>query len=1581
MSASCCIDRKKPGICGAERASFVTHLGASRLASVACGLMFVLLANLSPTLHAQPDPQDAEAAAPADDLQRLPSDRKIAQQLQELSRLARGGNLTRIRDTLQLLRAAEPTLMVPDRGKAFRPLHRDLVERIQSFSPQLQAELLKDPGATPQSLQLAFNQSGPVGLLVFLHRFSGTTESLKAHLLLAAIHRDRGHRQGTLYWLAPVLHASAPPELRKIAVAWSEELKADLSGPNAESEDATLSPDGSDIDDELDRLRPPAPQTEIVEVPGAEANPSSAGNVADVDKGTSGSTQGDALPTAPGLFRKVMPTTPAWQQTLYLSSAQRRSSQDLVRLLATVADQRAIAWTVSEPIVEETAIYVRSSGGLLAYDRPSGKVLWTRLLDPPSEVRRMTGSRLGLPDGGDRSPMEIEQLQISRDVLDLHRDEVATRMTTDASRLFVISDTGESVGGLDAGEPFRMFQGRIDRASHSLRELVAIDKTTGRRLWSAGGVPMEESFGNELSQAWFAGPPTVSGSALYGVVEKDDAQWLVCLRSETGEVLWKQMLAFPETNVYQDSSRQLIASRPVVADGLIWTNTNDGWLFGFDELTRSTIWSRFMTRQPVDLARIRNIRRAIQQLQPPKPFRDSWRPVTMSLLADSLLLTGPESHQLLLLNPVTGSVRRRTSQDGATVIVYTDEESIVTAGPARIERLQLNDFKATWSTQLTNDNVVPSGPGALVGEHLMIPLTDGSIQAIRYSDGQLTDNLPGNRPAYSAGGLVGIDGDVVSYGVDHVSLYSQSGSAGPQEHEPIDQARFLIETGKFEEAASVLVDFAPTSEQFDTVQRLLFRTAAALALKDDDQRDAHLDAAARYATSTQDKAIVEFLFLETHPEITGDRILELLRMSPSVLNTELPDFEELKSQLLNPVVDVQTQSPMSGEGLRSSSSTRPLRHRFLQRLEEKLADPSASEAWISVLHQVSDNDLLSLNQPEGMLQEELLNRAESAIGAGRFNEATLHLMLQAHASAVKVRRTESADSSVPSGFEHSESRLTDLVERYEKGLVAESTRKDALLKPHPAALDLLAVLRSESLPASGARSESVSPQQEIARQWSTWKDQTYTLFPVTPVAPSAMMQTNERTLHPRSNGDQFLNGWRWSTIREPSVLAVRSMLHPELPLCTIDGGMFDALSIGNNGSVVRFGSVILVQNSMGLSAVSVIDQRVLWSRAIPNQPENILWNMMSELHLFNSFYNRQSAWEMIFGRELRICGGNERWICVQSPSGLEMIDLLTGQNLWSHRLASRDQCAFATESRVFATVSTIDIVRQLEGDRAEVCLNRIDGALQTTVLSYTQLGQTILATGDELVIWKDPDTRNTSHSLSWVDSESGEERRSVTLTNMLKCHFMDIRTLVSIRTDDSFEVVDLLTAQSQVVPLKDASELSEEAKEAADVGVTEKYMVVADAANYYVFPFPDRQAFQMQIMLGSNGDLNLYPIHEQLRAIDRANGKLRWVWKSEDNTAAWLDPTSDPVLLLVTNSNRKNKANGPPAIAIPGLILPTDRRTTITGLSRMSGTKLFDYQVSSRFPMPSLSFKITPEHYLDLQAFGNRVRFIPEANP
>ena len=1543
MLLNLCDDKWRRGLIRKGRNFGVGLKGVASLAVLYCLVVTALVCSAR-SVSAQPNLAGRDAPEPADDLQRLPTDRKIAQQLQELTRLARGGDVGKIRDTLQLLQAADPSLMVAAGSTTIRPLHRDLIERIQGFPAELQTTLLKHPGATPQALQIAWEDGGPSALVTFLHRHSGSTESFRAHLFLAAIHRDRGHRQATLYWLLPVLHSDAPSDLQKIAIAMRDELNTGTALRSIKRQetdsDVGLSPnteDGSE-DASTDPLNP--------DVPAAAA--------------------ADLL------------HAPAWQRTLHLNSAQRHASQVLVRILAEEGDQQAIAWTAGEPSVDSQAIYVRSSGGLLAFERKTGKVLWTRLLDRQQDLYRQTEPRLRFQEGIDGPPLNASQLQNSREVLELHRDEVTAGMTADASRLFVLCDTGESAGtSRDVNQPFGMLQRSGDMISRSLRELVAIEKATGRRLWSAGGAPLEARFGNELSQGWFAGPPTVSGGMLFGLIERDDAHWLVCLRSETGEVVWKLILAYPETNIWQDPNRQLAASRPLVADGMIWTGTNDGLLIAIDSLTQSVVWTRRMHQNPKEtgMPQLRNLRNAGLQGQA-RPFRETWRPESMLLLSDSLLIQGVDSHQFVMIDPLTGSVQRRISPETATVILAVDDEFVVVAGPKKIQRLRLDNLKVDWDTALVASNVTPTGPGTRLDKHLLIPLSDGSIQIVRYSDGQLTDNIPALRPAFSAGGLKSIDDDVVSYGPDHVSLFSHSPTAPTLQPEAIEQARFLIETGQFADAEKVLAESTPTLEEKESVQRLLFRIATARTLNDPTHRDDHLMNAARYAATSHDSAIVQFLTLETQPEITVDVVVEFLKAAPAVLNAELPDRALLKKQILSPVADDPIgQRILSAEP--NYTTTRPMRDVLLQVFEQHLADPdvSKSTAWLSALKQLSNEDLLSITSDTAALalQDELLGRAEEAIQAGRLTESTWHLLLEARHCENQIRSAQSGSAALQQESGVFNARLTSLVDRFRNQVAVEAARADLPLRPHPAALNLLDVVRAEMLPTVTAE-KLPTPHDALAQQWSAWKDQTYSVVPVNPVSAATVPQPNETMLTPRYREDRFLSAWRWSTFREPSLLAVRSLMRPDEPLCTIDGGMFDALSIGGNGSVMRCGSVVLVQNSMGLSAISLIDQRVLWNRRIPNQTPSGMWQFMAEMHLFKGFLNSSIAWQQVFGRDLRICGGNDRWICVQSPSRVEMIDVLTGQNLWSLHTEPGSLYVFATESCVF--LSHLPSGSPGDNRKTVTCLNRIDGTNRESAISFSRLWQTILATGDELVICEPSQIGAGTAALEWVNSVTGEARHSLALTDMINCQFMDARTLVSVTGKGTFEIIDLLTAEKQVMHFSaDANDDAEEEKGTTPGHLT-KAMVMADATNYYVLPFPDQQAVQM--MLGSAGDLQLYPIKKELRAIDRATGKLRWVWDAEESTAAWFEPTVDPILLLVSFSARVNKANALRPLAIPGLVFPNDRRMTITGLSRISGTKLFDYAVSSRFPVPDLKFKITPQQHLDLQAFGNRVRFVPE---
>jgi hypothetical protein len=283
----------------------------------------------------------------------------------------------------------------------------------------------------------------------------------------------------------------------------------------------------------------------------------------------------------------------------------------------------------------------------------------------------------------DRLDNDLERLQNSREIISLHRDAIPAFITSDDTRLFAISDSGEPGASMpEFNQPFGgMLSRRSDLASRPPQELIAIDKETGRRLWSVGGAPLEERFGNELSRAWFAGAPTVSGGLLFGVVEHDDAHWLVCLRSETGEVVWKLILAYPEVNIFQDPARQLASSRPLVADGLIWATTTDGWLMAIDALTHSVLWSRSMVSKSPDTTSRLMFRRGMIAAQQLDSIRDTWRPGGMQLLPDALLVAGEDNHQLRMINPLTGGNKLSVTPDGATVVLAADDESIVVAGP------------------------------------------------------------------------------------------------------------------------------------------------------------------------------------------------------------------------------------------------------------------------------------------------------------------------------------------------------------------------------------------------------------------------------------------------------------------------------------------------------------------------------------------------------------------------------------------------------------------------------------------------------------------------------------------------------------------------------------------------------------------------------------------------------------------------------------------------------------------------------------------------------------------------------------
>ena len=92
--------------------------------------------------------------------------------------------------------------------------------------------------------------------------------------------------------------------------------------------------------------------------------------------------------------------------------------------------------------------------------------------------------------------------------------------------------------------------------------LVALDRFSGRRVWTAGVGQVEPALNPGLANVWFMGAPAIHQSCLHCLVEQNGELRCVTLHNSTGEVAASTLLAFPERPVEQDVVRRHLGLRP-----------------------------------------------------------------------------------------------------------------------------------------------------------------------------------------------------------------------------------------------------------------------------------------------------------------------------------------------------------------------------------------------------------------------------------------------------------------------------------------------------------------------------------------------------------------------------------------------------------------------------------------------------------------------------------------------------------------------------------------------------------------------------------------------------------------------------------------------------------------------------------------------------------------------------------------------------------------------------------------------------------------------------------------------------------
>lgn len=1500
-------------------------------------LASVLLAAFSVAVHLPPRSLSARADEPpadsevTDDFQRLPTDRAMLRELDRLREAIESPDPGTFRSSLRVLRAADPGLMTQSTS-GFQPLHRTLTLMLGELPPELAAARDSDDLSARAELQRTLLDPDPVELLNLLQRCNGTPTARNILLLLARIHEDRGELAAAKYWLLPLVN-SPPPGPPAHVLALQRRLEAQESRASEALES-----------------RPGKPASSLPNPPPTIGTSLPAGN-------------SDELP------RNIQ-----WTRSLPLHDTARRTLQEYV---TTATTNSTVPWSTFTPLADQDSIYVRSQSLITALNRKTGRTLWTRNLRPNSLS----------PSSSPWSGRTIQPFPniVGSPRTNPTREPHSWHLAMDAERLYVISTEIDHLNRFQDEESLRVrvLIGRDENNRRKPQEFSAIDKLTGRRLWTVGGEPVEALFGNPLSLCWFPGLPAVNGGDVCLLAEKDGQISLACLQAKDGALQWQIPLVFPENNIDLDFLRQLLSAQLTIHNGILLASTTTGWSFAIDLLTRSVLWARPLApasaNQTPGMRNGRIIFR--QQIVRGRPViantasgnRRSERPL---VIGDEVLWALNEVPQITVTSLLTGEISRRLTAGEPALVLWADSEVLVAASAGEIAAWQISDFSTRWKAPLNSKLAVPVGTAVRRGDQLLIPAADGGLQIRSLATGQLVDSIPYLRPVQQPGTLAAIDNDLISAGPGYLTLAASRQPLAQPGEDFIEQAAFSLATNQPAEALRLLDKVNSNALIEEQISGLRFRAALCLFARSSIDPAAELDRIKSYAGPAPEQAIATWLRL-SDPRLPQDstrvqQLLQALQLPQSVLNIELPDTPQLLETAKVGGIENILAAPAIATGLETLRW--PLRSLILQQLETVLNGPDSEprSTLLSSLDQLPDHSLCSL--ASASLTSECFSRAERQLKAGPPSEITVHLLFAA-AENIKLEQQSDLRSAALARL----TQLFNLASSLASTNPAHNAFEQSLLTQLIQSLAKEVCQPTSFFPRENENSLAPSPTAD--KSWQTVADTSWNLIPVNTNGQINLRSSSTRNLRTALASDHVLNSCRWTSQPESGEFVAQPTADTPQGSWRLKLQSPDQQILSPDESLIRCGSVVLHRSHSAITAFSLLDHRWLWSRS----EFNVAWTSVLPTNFKEFNIDREGRSIHETGR--RLAGYSNRWLCLMTDSRLEVLDLLTGEQLWHIKSQGLSTHTFACDSAVFARNDDSQSPQARQANRnAALILNPRTGRslpkkAATVAVDEQQdfrlpagarlaaLNRSLIrSSGNHLVAW-DPDSQlDDTKTLEWIDALSLDSVHKVPLNNFAAAQFLDPQLIAVFTTTGNVLLIDLLTAHVQTF------EGAGKVPDLPDLLPTEIGASI-DAGSLYLFRNSDPQNGGVRPSTFYNIPTTL--VQQQLRAIDRQTGKLRWAVPITKPTWFVFDHSSNPVLLALLTDPDAQAPNNP----FQGLANPAGPQITVHGLSKFYGKELFRCPIVSQFPVPGLRMSVPENGRMELEAFGNRVRMLPVTPP
>lgn len=406
------------------------------------------------------------------------------------------------------------------------------------------------------------------------------------------------------------------------------------------------------------------------------------------------------------------------------------------------------------PIVVGQVVLCRLLDEVVALDLATGNVRWRK--GTGTVWNQVTGNLKLLQNDG------FAEMITRRLVYRNQADSLYTRLASDGQRVFAAMEPDAPAGSQPLPKSLPPSADPAAPVAANYNRLVAWDIESGEELWrrgAPGATPSLKAAAGSVDE-WdrgitFLGVPAVHDFVLYVMGRCDTRLELFAIHAADGELLWRLPLVETHDEPPTGESRPLAPAAPIVLHrGVLLCPTASGALVAVDLVRRVGLWCRRYPRDDVGRAGTSTQNQWSRQLL--YPWWDGWREVTLAAHDGKVLLTGPDTNSLTLLDVRTGQRIWSRPREDALFVASLGEDGAIVVGRDSVRSYDLATGSPRWTTAIG----AVAGRAGVDGSTLLVPLADGSLAAITRIDGRLRI-IPSER-SEPLGNLVQFPGGAVA---------------------------------------------------------------------------------------------------------------------------------------------------------------------------------------------------------------------------------------------------------------------------------------------------------------------------------------------------------------------------------------------------------------------------------------------------------------------------------------------------------------------------------------------------------------------------------------------------------------------------------------------------------------------------------------------------------------------------------------------------------------------------------------------------------------------------------------------------